>query len=430
MQLVFNNYFSKTPAGMKSFYLDRNVTSEDFVKIEKCPCCKSRLEEVFRLESSFINDERVYLGRGLCKTCGYLGCSRTFSPEWVDNYYRKEWTNSNRTLNIEMTSNLTNIRPLELLEKVLDKDAFILDAGAGYGSSIKAFYESGYKNLEALELSERRVDVLRKRYNIKVDNTPLEKITKSSILKKKYDAVYLWHVFEHLTKLEECCTTLAEIVKDDGYLYIAVPFFPEEHSLNLVNLHVHWHSFQDFTLNFLMSRFGFELVDEDTTFDGGGIKALYKKTGPIREQGDFSLLPSPKKIRNSYNEKIFKDFQLMYLIHEPKNNIKNIALNFYYNSSFAGTELMRYPMNWIDFQLFKLTVWADDNLTGMKFHTRVLRKIIRILGKRFSFANGTAFTKKISGLPKDEYPFRSIFNKDDIIKIDFVTNGPVKVWLE
>lgn len=431
MKLEALDYDTKVPAGMKTLFINSTFDKKNIHSVAKCPCCNSKLIPTLNLKSK--SPEIPVLSRGLCKNCGYFGVASTLTPEWLESYYLKEWTNTEAVNNIELTTSLTNDRPLKMISRHLnDKNATILDAGAGYGSSIKAFSEAGYKNIEALELSTRRANILKTRYNIKVDNTPLERLSQSPVLSKKYDVVYLWHVFEHLSRPNDCMVALSEAVKDNGLLYISVPFFPEEHFTNLVNLPVHMHSFQNFTLHYFVSRYGFELVEEEINFDGAGIRAIYRKTGPVKEKGDDTLLPSKKEILNQYNEKIFKDFQLMYLIHQKEEKRKNIILSFHYNSSFAGSCLVKYPTNLLTVAAFKFNVYVSDHFKKKtNLIQKVLRRIALKIEKNLALAQGTIFFSQIKGLPEDQYPFRLIFGTDDAIEIDFIhSQDYIKVWVE
>jgi|GEM_PF-6109777 len=413
-------------------FVDQNFPEGDLVDILMCPVCHQNLEATLTLAPQAAPGHG--LSRGFCKSCGYLGAKRTFSPKWMNNYYMQNWTNSEAVFEAEMTSDLRNSRPFNLMSKYLkDKTSTLLDAGAGYGSSLRVFLESGYKNVEALELSSRRVKVLQSRYQVAVDNIPLESLRHSKILRKKYDGIFLWHVFEHLFNLEQCMESLHDAIEDGGLLYIAIPHFSEEHFVNLLNLHVHMHTFQPFTLHFLMSRYGFQLLEEDTTFDGGGIKAIYRKIGPIEKEGNRKLLPDPFAIANSYNEKVFKDFQLMHLIHQPESARKNVILSFHYYASFAGTCFVKYPTGLIDRTLFNLSVFLADELPQRVgyFFKRVALKIHRFIDLHFKLSLGTFYFGEFSGLPVDPYPFRLIFNTGDIIRLTFLEEGKrAKFWME
>ncbi len=428
MQIDFYINETRVPPGMKLLSVKNN---DGLYHIEKCPICKQTFNEVMSLSAK--NNPDVSLSRGFCFNCGYFGSYTTFTPDWIDDYYRKNWTNTSYIEQIESTNDMINEVTYYFINKYIpDRNAVILDAGAGYGSSLRGLVTRGYNKVEALELSERRTRILKQRYNIPVDNIPIQDIQKSNLLSKQFDAIYLWHVLEHVSKLEECLLSLNQSIKTGGYLFIAVPNFSDEHYANLINLHCHMHSFQDFSLNYLLSRFGFEHVESIINNDGSGIRTIYKKVSNVKDEGDENLLPSKDKIRANYHEKIFKDFQLMYLVHQPKWTHNNVLLSFHYNSSFAGSCLHRYPISKVESKIEEY--WGkfqNERLEKKSFMTRAKNRIMSKVAKKLAIPEGSMLFQKILGIPNDPYPFRLIYNTNDIIKLNFYhKNDEIKLWQE
>lgn len=427
MLLKFNIADVLTPPGMKC--LEVEPAALDF-HIENCIVCGKSWSDTLSLK---LNGSEKGATRGYCTHCGYLGLKRTFSPKWVDDYYSKEWTNLAHVDQQERTSTFSNEFTANIIERhVSNRDAKILDAGAGYGSSLRALINRGYKNVEALELSKRRVSILRDRYAIKVDHLPLQELKKSQILSKKYAAVYLWHVFEHVSDLRGCLEALHDAVEDGGHLFIAVPLFAEEHFANLIFMHVHQHTFQPHTLKYLFSQYGFTAVESTETFDGTGIRCIFKKTGSKNPAGDAKLLQTEAFNRNAFNEKMFKDFQLMFLAHEPLNRRFPILMSFFYNSSFAGTCLHRYPLSsWDQFLYLLRTKIHHYRLKHSSLIARMVNRISIELTKHLAFPQATMLFKSIEGIPRDPDQIRFIYNSNEIMESEFIGSGRrIKMWLE
>ncbi|MBY0471635.1 class I SAM-dependent methyltransferase [bacterium] len=429
MNLKFYIGAAKVPPGM------RLLEVEDQNSLEKHAACRvcgsENFPEVMKLQSK---KGSAYISRGYCTTCGYFGTYNYLSQAWVDDYYRKDWSNTPQTLQYEMDSVWINEWTYSFISKyVPDKKAYILDAGAGFGTSIRGFVSRGYENVQALELSERRVKVLKSKYPVVVDSIPIQNLQSSKVLAKQFDAIYSWHVLEHLSQLNECLEVFNQSIKNDGYLFLAVPNFQDEHFGMLLNLYVHLHSFQESTLKYLLSKYGFTHVETLLNSDSKGIRAIFKKTGPVQKSGDASHLLSPQKYRDIYHDKVFKDFQLMYLGHQPKWTHKNVLLTFHLDSSFAGSCLHGYPLKKSSAIAYK--EWDRSSNAHQKkpnFINRTRRKVAdKWIRYRHAIPPGSMLFDRIEGIPEDVSNFLSIYNTNDLIKMDFIHSGDhLKLWCE
>lgn len=418
---------TKVPPGLKLL----EIKETDLVHRDTCVVCSAPFHEVLKLKTE---KGSTYFGRGYCTRCGYCGTSTAFSDAWVENYYKSQWTNTEQQLKDEMKDVRVNEVTLRFMSKYLpDKKAKILDAGAGYGRGLRGLVLGGYTGIEALELSERRVGVLKAKYpTVPVESIAIEDLQQAKILSKQFDGIFLWHVFEHLSKLNECLEAMHKATKPGGYLFISIPHFPDEHFANLLNLYVHVHSFQEPTLKFLLSRYGYTFVEGQMNADGDGIRHMYQKTGPINPKGDVSLLQSEQKNRDVYHDKVFRDFQLMYLAHQPKWTHKNVLLAFHYNASFAGSQLHRHPLPMKDAILYSSWVRASNAwLTKKTIVNKVKRKIIHQFAKQLAIPDGSMLFDRIEGIPENPRPYRTLYNTDDLMMLEFFHRGDtLKLWLE
>jgi hypothetical protein len=193
------------------------------------------------------------------------------------------------------------------------------------------------------------------------------------------------------------------------------------------------HSFQESTLKFLLSRYGFTFVEGLVNGDGHGIRAMFQKTGPINPKGDPSLLQSEQRNRDVYHDKVFRDFQLMYLAHQPKWTHENVLLSFHYNSSFAGSQLHRHPLPKKDALLYCEWVRASNAwLTHKNLVNKVRRKVAATLvAKTLAVPEGSMLFDKIEGIPENPRPYRTLYNTNDLMMLEFSHRGDtLKLWLE
>ena len=104
----------------------------------------------------------------------------------------------------------------------INKKAKILDMGCGFGRFLKYLKDSGYTNVQGVEIGEEQNQFLKsKGYTIyQKDIFDFLKTTD-----EKYDFVSMFDVLEHFTKEEivELLPLLKDILNDNGRLLIRVP---------------------------------------------------------------------------------------------------------------------------------------------------------------------------------------------------------------
>lgn len=110
------------------------------------------------------------------------------------------------------------------LKHLNDKNAKILEAGCGLGRVVKYLSDSGYKNVEGLEINEDSVTWLNNMY-------PELKIKQGDVLampydKNSFDVVLSYGVIEHFPKGPQApVQAMYEILKPGGIAIITIPSF-------------------------------------------------------------------------------------------------------------------------------------------------------------------------------------------------------------
>lgn len=108
---------------------------------------------------------------------------------------------------------------VDLIKKLVDADATILEIGCNVGRNLNYLYEAGFSNLEAIEISEPAVQKLRETYpemarDIKIHNMPVEDIIKQ-LESSRYDIVFTMAVLEHIhSESEWIFADMARITKN------------------------------------------------------------------------------------------------------------------------------------------------------------------------------------------------------------------------
>ena len=161
-----------------------------------------------------------------CAECNFLFTNPRPDQQHIGQYYES----NNYISHQDNASNLTNfvykiVRKITLKQKVYWINEFsktkgkLLDFGCGTGHFLQAAQKDGWK-VTGLEPNPKALSIARGKMNLKV----YEKIDDLEN-EKKFDAITLFHVIEHVHDLEQTMKILYSKLKQRGNLYIAVPNF-------------------------------------------------------------------------------------------------------------------------------------------------------------------------------------------------------------
>jgi 2-polyprenyl-3-methyl-5-hydroxy-6-metoxy-1,4-benzoquinol methylase len=226
-------------------------------------------------------------------------------------FYNKRWDGV-RKQHAEKHNKNSNQIPLKYLKRVEagdpQKEQNILDVGAGYGKSIRAFLDDGYKNISAIEHSEKRASSLANNFDINTEHCSLENFSLSDTYAKtgNFDFIYLWHVFEHMTDVKTNLRILYNLLSDDGHIFLAVPNFYREPIIWLAQSPVHQHSFSASNLFRIAQDEGFSVKILDQGYDAAGLILVAQKQ---KLQQAKSAAP-PEFTRQEIVRKLIRDLDL------------------------------------------------------------------------------------------------------------------------
>ena len=161
-----------------------------------------------------------------CANCDFLFTNPRPDKQHISQYYESK----NYISHQDSASNLTNfvykiVRKITLKQKVSWINEFsktkgkLLDFGCGTGHFLQAAQKDGWK-VTGFEPNPTALSIARDKMNLKV----YEKISDLEN-EKKFDAITLFHVLEHVHDLEQTMKVLFSKLKQRGNLYIAVPNF-------------------------------------------------------------------------------------------------------------------------------------------------------------------------------------------------------------
>lgn len=170
---------------------------------------------------------------------------------------------------LDQSYRISPIQSARALAKILpNKQASILDAGAGTGMVGEALAELGYTNLTAIDLSEQMLEVARKKQVYKTlyqDNleTPLHSFTPSS-----FDAIISVGVFTFGHVRPEALQNLDLLLKPDGYfvLTVRVDYHDNNRALSEVLKKLSWSLISKEEFNIFESEPMYTIVFQKNSF--------------------------------------------------------------------------------------------------------------------------------------------------------------------
>jgi 2-polyprenyl-3-methyl-5-hydroxy-6-metoxy-1,4-benzoquinol methylase len=91
---------------------------------------------------------------------------------------------------------------VDTIKKYADPNAPILEIGCNAGRNLNFLFSAGYRNLEAIEISEQAINLLKQTFpevalSTKIYNLPTEEVIRE-LQESKYDVVFTMAVLEHI----------------------------------------------------------------------------------------------------------------------------------------------------------------------------------------------------------------------------------------
>ncbi len=192
--------------------------------MEVCSICNSSsLMELFNAHpldySSTANFKIVK-----CEQCGYVissGAANNITLYESGSYDEKEkfWHKWVRSI-----FQILEVNKTAYLEKYLQPNASVFEIGVGKGNFLSALRNKGYQ-VAGIEPSKRSFAVASQKLGASIVNCKIEEISSYQSINKKYNAIVLWHVLEHLQNPFEIIERLKEHLLPSGILMIGVPNF-------------------------------------------------------------------------------------------------------------------------------------------------------------------------------------------------------------
>lgn len=180
-----------------------------FERVTKCDLCGAHTAEVI--------DEKACVVKCLC--CGFKYVDRR--PTQVDVAENYDWSFEHCLGWGQIIPEAITMyqRRYEFMQRFA-KGGSLLDVGAGLGTFLSLAQESGKWQCSGSETSHYAIEFAKKNYNLKLSMGQLEDL---KYREDSFDALSYWHVLEHLPYPSSAMLETRRILKDKGFVFIAVP---------------------------------------------------------------------------------------------------------------------------------------------------------------------------------------------------------------
>jgi 2-polyprenyl-3-methyl-5-hydroxy-6-metoxy-1,4-benzoquinol methylase len=233
-----------------------------------------------------------------CDSCGFKFTSPRPEDERLGSYYASEdyISHNNQSKGLissiyKLVRNFTLKQKESWISNYVSRGT-ILDYGCGTGSFIKYCRKKGW-GVTGIEPDPGARSFIDNELGLSVYSSQLD--LERALEAKKFKAISMWHVLEHIPNLEECLSFLNTRLEDDGVLMVAVPnyksFDGKHYSANWAAYDVprHLHHFDRITISTLFKNSGFQLQKTKAMlFDSVYVSLLSEKN----KSGNSNFLKS------------------------------------------------------------------------------------------------------------------------------------------
>jgi ubiquinone/menaquinone biosynthesis C-methylase UbiE len=193
------------------------------VTIDKCPICNSiQFSHFLSCVDHTVSRETFNIVQ--CDSCGFKFTSPRPEEKDLGKYYKsEEYVSHSNTKKGFINSTYQQVRKYTLLKKLqliskFYKTGSILDIGCGTGEFLNTCKTAKWNTMGIEPDQEARLMAI-KNYNLDIrEESEMKNLPDSS-----FDIITMWHVLEHVPKLNERVEELKRLIKANGVVIIAVP---------------------------------------------------------------------------------------------------------------------------------------------------------------------------------------------------------------
>ncbi len=236
--------------------------------LTQCPVCQSaRFKDFLLVKDHTVSQAKFQIVA--CESCGFEFTNPRPPAEEIGQYYESADYISHHDEARDLMStiynkvrNYTTQQKIKLVGRAVGKKGKLLDIGSGTGFFLSQAKAAGWQvsgtepDAQARAIGQSRV------------GEDLYETTDDPVFEnKKYDAITMWHVLEHVHRLNEMLSWLHEHLAPQGKVFIAVPNSESDDALAFrenwaaYDVPRHLYHFSKKTMRKLAEKHGFKVQE-------------------------------------------------------------------------------------------------------------------------------------------------------------------------
>lgn len=154
-----------------------------------------------------------------CRGCGLKFVNPRSKQTDISKIYDWNYENCPGWEKINPEAEFVYARKIQFVEQFI-REGKILDIGAGRGEFLSKAKQGGKRQCVGTETSQSAVKYAKEKFGI---NLLLGQFEELEFPAQSFDAITFWHVLEHLPFPSRAIKEAALVLKDKGFLFVAVP---------------------------------------------------------------------------------------------------------------------------------------------------------------------------------------------------------------
>ena len=250
-------------------------------RINKCISCDSSNFNYY--DQHLIFKLPIYV----CKNCqlNVIGTSQKELDEKIEHFYDEDFwkKDHNETLKSNFTDSYSSGRirlwrsQTKYCKEILNSNKTILEIGSGHGEAIYNFDKIGHK-VTGIEPDKKNVFLINKKLK---NSTCMIGKAENISLDKKFDIIWLNHVFEHLSKPIEFLKKIENVLDQHGFIFMEVPSVEKVDDYRKFNSAPHAYNYSKQSLINISKKANYKIIKCDyfrsPTIIEGGINKIFMK---------------------------------------------------------------------------------------------------------------------------------------------------------
>ncbi|MFH1822126.1 MAG: class I SAM-dependent methyltransferase, partial [Patescibacteria group bacterium] len=153
------------------------------------------------------------------------------------------------------------LKELKYFKDYINKNCRCLEIGAGWGTLAKVVKDNYHCEIDLVEPSKLAAKVAKEYFKLNVYNDTFNNFFSRKQNELKYDLIYAYHVFEHISDPNEFLEKVKNLLEDKGKILFALPNTsrPEQPSERLFHID-HCFYYTPKTLELMFNKHKFKII--------------------------------------------------------------------------------------------------------------------------------------------------------------------------